>query len=367
MSAHPERVFLHVGTRKSGTTWLQQALSRSERALAAEGVHLLYPDRNEARRALMNPLRVLRDDFDEEPAKRAVRQLRALVEERPAPVHLLSVETLAEMPHSVTKLVVGALEERYEVHVVVTARHWGLTLPSEWQQGIKSRWTISYVDFLAAVRDRRSEAAAFIARQHLPNIVDRWGALLPPSRVHVIACPPRSRTEGTLLELFCEVVGFDPAVLKLGARDHNATLSLAQAELVRRVNDALGERLPLQKDRYQEGIRRRVVRRSLRRLEGASIRLPEEFALWAAAESADQLEELRAQRVDLVGDPRDLVADPAAPGGPSMPSEADVIDVAVETIADLATRQLDEVERLERTIAKLKKKHKRARAKSRRP
>lgn len=364
MSNVPAKVFLHVGTRKSGTTSLQQALQDSEAALAAQGVHLLYPDRDVVRRELMSPLRSLRDGGDARVAEAAARALREQVESHEAPVHLLSVETLAEMPRAVTDLVVGELAD-FEVHVVITARHWGLTVPSEWQQGIKSRWEVSYADFVASIRDRDADAAPFLARQDVADIVDRWGALLPPDRVHVIACPPRSRTTGTLVDLFCGVVGIDPSTLVMAETSYNTSLSLTQAELLRLVNVALGKRLPLGRGGYQAGVRRWIVRRTMgRQEERSSILLPEGYAPWAADESRAQLDAIRERGVDLVGRPEDLLAAPDAPSGPVGVDESDLLETAVETIADLADRHLADVDRYERKIARLQAERDRLRARA---
>lgn len=351
-SSPASKVFLHVGTRKSGTTSLQHALVASRDALAEQGVHLLHPDRDVVKRELMDPLRDLRDRGDAVPAEAAVRELRALVDADPAPVHLLSVETLAEMPRAVTDLVVGALEG-YEVHVVITARHWGLTVPSEWQQYVKSRIATSYADFVAGIRDRDPAAEGFFARQDVAGIIDRWGALLDRDRVHVVACPPRSRTEGTLVDLFCGVVGIDPTLLVLPQNDQNTSLSLPQAELLRRVNEALGDRLPLRSGHYSRAVRGWVVRKGMAGQERSSIRLPAEFADWAERETRAQLEAVLERGVHMVGRPEDLLAAPDAPTGPVEADDADLLRTAVETIAELADLHHAEVQRLKGRIARL--------------
>jgi len=366
--AGAKRVYVHVGARKSGTTSLQQALIAAADVLDDQGVHLLLPDREVARRQLMEPLRTLRAGDSPETrsgVRDAVRAVREEIEAHDAPTHLLSVETLAEMPRTVTDLVVEELAG-LEVHVVVTARHWGLTIPSEWQQGVKSRLKITLPDFVTAIQERSEAAAGFLARQDVPDIIERWGSMLPPDQVHVVAVPPRSTTGPTLVDLFCGVVGFDPALLAMPEGDLNTSLSLGQAELVRRVNTVLGDRLPLTGGRYQEAIRRWVVRGGLMKQERSSIKLPTECAAWAAAQAQSQLDVILASGVDLVGRAEDLLPAADAATGPLEVGDDEIARVAVETIADLADRHTAQVHQLEERYEQLRAEVRQLRAAARR-
>jgi hypothetical protein len=348
----PTPVYLHIGARKSGTTSLQRSLRLSADELAAQGVNLLYATREEQVRHQVVPIRAFLASGDDTAARQSLRELAERIRDRPEMTHLLSLETLAELPRPATDLIIGELAE-FEVHVVVTARHWVLTLPSEWQQAIKSRLTISYPDFLAAVRDRTPDAAEFLSMQDMPAIVDRWGALLPLEQVHVIACPPRSRTEGTLLDLFCGLVGIAPASLKVPSGDLNTSISLDQAELVRRINAELGDRLTRPGVDYDAGVRGWIVRGSMQPRATESIRIPQEFAEWAVAAARQQYDDLLATGVDIVGRPEDLLPDGDPTTGPLQVGEDAVAAAAVATLADLAQQHYDEVRASRRRIDKL--------------
>ncbi len=345
----PTPVYLHVGARKSGTTSLQRSLRLSVEELAAQGVNLLYATREEQVRRQVVPIRGYLTSGDDTAARQSLRELAEGIRSRPEMTHLLSLETLAELPRPATDLIVAELAE-FEVHVVVTARHWVLTLPSEWQQMVKSRLTISYPDFLAAVRDRTPDAAEFLAMQDVPAIVERWGALLPPERVHVIACPPRSRNVGTLLDLFCGLVGIDPASLKVPAGDLNTSISLDQAELIRRINADLGDRLTKPGADYDVGVRGWIVRGSMQPRATESIRIPQEFVEWAVAEARQQYDDLLVAGVDVVGRPEDLLPDGDPLTGPLQVGEDAVAAAAVATLADLAQQHYDEVRASRRRI-----------------
>ncbi len=348
----PTPVYLHVGARKSGTTSLQRSLRRSVDELAAQGINLLYATREEQVRHQVVPVRAFLRSGDDAAARRSLHELAERIRDRPEMTHLLSLETLAELPREATDLIVGELAE-FEVHVVITARHWVLTLPSEWQQAVKSRLTISYPDFLAAVRDRSPDAAEFLAMQDLPEMVGRWGALLPPERVHVIACPPRSRTEDTLLELFCGLIGIDPGSLRVPEGNLNTSISLDQAELLRRINGELGDRLTTPGADYDAGVRSWIVRGSMQPRARGSILIPPEFAEWAVTAARQQYDGLLASGVDIVGHAEDLLPETDPRTGPLEVGDDAVAAAAVTTLADLAHQRYEEVRSTRRRIGRL--------------
>ncbi|MFT4288661.1 hypothetical protein [Nocardioides sp.] len=327
-------VFLHVGTRKSATTYLQLGLKASRGALAAEGVQVAALTQSDFKH-LVPGLRRWANFGEEQGGRLAVDYLVQQLQRRPGRAQVVSVEALAELPgYVVDDLVTAVTSAGFDVQVIVTARHWGLIIPSEWQQRIKQRGTQTYADFVAAIRDGGDDL--FVRRQDLADIARRWGALIPPERVHVIACPPPTRTEGTLLELFCGILGVPTSLITPPSRVVNSSLSLAQAETLRRVNLALGDRLPRRTGGYESGVRNWITRESLTRHKGEKVLLPEGFGSWCAAESRRQVDELRDLGVHLAGRVDDLLASPDVPTGPVEVDDAEVAEVAVLALADLA-------------------------------
>lgn len=342
MVASSGTVHLHVGTRKSGTTYVQLSLRASRERLAAAGTAVAATTQDDL--PIATGLRRARDAEDDVAARAATDQLLARLEDgRRRGLHrqIVSIEALAELPeHLADRVVESVRSQGYDVHVVVTARHWGLTIPSEWQQEVKQRGVQPYADFAAAIREGRPAAARFLDRHQVPRIARRWGHRLKPENVHVIACPPPSRTTGSLLELFCRTVGIDPAALRRPeGKVVNPSLSLAQAELVRRLNVELGDRMPRRGGAYAAGVRRWVTRHSFSRHARTPVRLPEGMGEWCATESQKQVDQLVELGVDLVGCPADLVTDPTLPTGPVQPTEAEIVDVAVGTLADLVSQR----------------------------
>lgn len=334
-------VYLHVGTRKSGTSYLQKALRDSDGELAAQGVDLTFKTRKGHVERQLQPLKEYAGSGDQAVGRAAVEPMLRRIASHPEMRHLVTLEDLAELPQPVADLMVGSLRE-HELHLVVTARHWGSTIPSEWQQCVKERDTVSYRDFVGAIQRRAPGSEQFLDRQDLPRLLRRWGGSLDPARVHVVAVPPSSRTgEGSLVGLFCGLVGIAPDSLRLPPGRINASISLDQAELLRRVNAELGDRLPFDDGSYQVGIREWLTRGTLMKHYTSPIRVPHDFGDWC-------LEEIRAQHaglvelgVDLVGDPADLLPTTLETGPDTVP-EPEVLSAAITALADLGALQWKE-------------------------
>jgi hypothetical protein len=339
-SSHPD-VILHIGCRKSGTSYLQQALHRSREALTSQGLEIPLGRRAGHVRGLLDPLRRGAERGEAGPGRRAVRGLLELLEQAQAPRCLVTLEDLAELHASATAQLLDGLSE-HRVKVVVTARHWGLSIPSEWQQSVKERLTTPYVDFIEQIRVRDPRADRFIARQDLADIVARWGSERPGVEVVVLAVPPSSSSD-VLAKLYCSELGVDPATLSAPGRAINQSLDYPSAELLRRLNVALGDRLTDIRGEYRPAVRLWLTRPSLMKgTDRERINLPAQFASWVHDESQRQLEALRARGVRLVGDENDLLA-PAESAAPNPAvSEERLNKIAVDTLADLVSARWEE-------------------------
>ena len=206
-----QRVYLHVGVPKSGTTFLQASLTANRTDLRDAGV--LYPGGEE---------RMFLAAVDVRGSHKAWGRKRSEVEGawdhvcRKARKHdgvtVISHELLGGAS---TRQVTEALTmlKGVEVHLVVTARDPARQATAEWQEGIKHGRRLTFEQFRSRVLDSSSEtdyARRYRASQDLPDVLARWGATLPPSRVHVVCCPPPDADPGLLWQRFAGVVGFDP-------------------------------------------------------------------------------------------------------------------------------------------------------------
>lgn len=337
--AYHRRVFIHVGSRKTGTSYLQKSIYESADELAAGGLHLPLADRGAHYRMLQALGGIFGDSLGSNRADSAFAWLTEQLADVAAPTSLLTFEDLAaSRPAQIDRLL--SVLDRYQVHVIITSRDLARQLPSEWQQCVKERMTLPYGDFLTDVRQRGAVGEVFWARQDAADIAARWGAGLPSSQVHVVTVPPSGASHRELPARFCRVVGIDPQSLH-GHGGANPSLGAAQAELLRRVNVALGDRLTDLRGNYRQVVRRYLSRQLLGRQDGRPLTLPVQLADWCREESGRIADCLRERGYDVVGDLDDLM--PVAPAGggtdaaggadPTGVTDSEITQVAIEVIA----------------------------------
>jgi len=332
-------VFLHVGSPKTGTTFLQNVLW-DQRALA-EQQGLLLPGRRFHDHYLATlDVRDLASTPTAPPE--AAGRWAALVAEADgwAGRTLISHELFASATAEQARRAVAAFGDR-EVHIVLTARDLVRQVPAEWQEHIKHRSTVTMERFLDDLRADRGHRTWFWQVQDFADVLRRWGAAVPAERVHVVTVPPPGADAGTLWTRFATLLGLDPASFDTTASRSNSSLGLEQAELLRRVNAELGDRVPLPGP-YPQLAKNVLAHRLLAGRPGTRLVLDEAADTFARERSAEIVADLRALGYDVVGDLDELVPAPAdAPASIPAPSEADLAAEGVAAIAGL----LDEMAR----------------------
>jgi hypothetical protein len=332
-------LYLHVGSRKTGTGSLQQALWNSTEALAAQGVGTPLVGRQPHVRELLHPLGWrYGPGFGRALDREGLENLGAKLRRAPGERVLLSIEDLAEAGSTEISAFMNVIEAAFEVRIVVSARDWAQQLPSEWQEVLKERVVLDYETFLARVRDRDgAEADRFWRRQDVLGICERWGARLKPAQIHVITVPPVSVERDAVYRLFAEVVGFDPSSLARPTRDINASFGYTEAEMLRRLNVALADRLPDQE--YTAAIRSTLVNKVLVRGASPRIPLPPHHVEWVRRTSAERLDKIVDRGYRLHGDHTLLV--PALDVGRPIPSVdgTTIGEAALRTLGDYAIAQ----------------------------
>ena len=334
------RCYIHVGLPKSGTSYLQSVFRASEDALSAQGLDLL-PTTAAGRRYLSVALRDKLDPDTDPPA--AFRVLDRLHRDALAATGdraLISQEILGALTPEQIKPLVDALPG-YDLHVVVTVRDLARALPSGWQQETQSRSTTTLQEFVDGFVRTGGRAARKRRRRVLESVLDSWEHHVPPEKVHVVTVPPRSAGSEVLLERYCAVLGVDPASLDRDVRRDNDALGVVQAELLRRVNVALGDRLTHRRAGYPE-VRKLLAKRILLAQGGRPTRLPDSARSWCVDASEAVIERLAGGGYRIVGDLDDLRPDPTSFAPPSESvTEAELLDSAVRAIADLLVDRID--------------------------
>lgn len=335
-------LYVHVGAGKTGTSALQHGLWASVDMLAGSGVGVPLVGRPPHVRQVLRPLGwMMGSGFVGKPRPRKVRELVGVLRDTPGDRLLMSNEDLCELPaERVAMLREVAVAADLDLRVIVTVRDWAQQLPSDWQQLLKHRSTDDFPSFLAGVRERSGDAARhFWVRQDVADICQRWGQGVAPQDVHVIAVPSRSADPDGVFRMFGEVVGFPGLELTLPQSNVNGSFGYVEAEVLRRLNVALGDRLPHYARDYTPAVRTPLAQGGvLARGASGRITLPPEHLGWVQDEGRRQLAAVHAGGYTLHGEVDGLVpGDDAASPLPEL-DEGVVAAAAVNALATFAVR-----------------------------
>lgn len=334
-----KRVLLHVGTPKTGTSYLQDVLFRNKRDLAHHGI--LYPaDRfDDHFLAALDLMRLPWGGLEAEAVgawDRLAAQVRGWKD-----TAIISHEILATASRSQAGRALESLGHRegVEVHVVLSVRDLVRQIPAEWQENVKHRRTISYARFLEEIRDPRRESRLanwFWGVQEVPDILDRWGHDLPPERIHLVTVPPPGGPPTLLWQRFSRAFGLDGLPLDLEAERANPSLGVPETALLRRINLAVNR--DLDPPDYRPLVRELLAHRTLSRRTGSPrLALPPDVHPWAQDLAAAWAGEIKERGYDVVGDLADLVGPPAPTSwaDPDHPREKQVASAALDAISAL--------------------------------
>ena len=356
-----KRVLLHVGTPKTGTSYLQDVLFRNKRVLADHGI--LYPaERFDAQfLAALDLMRLPWGGLEAE-AVGAWDRLAEQVRAWPGTA-IISHEILATASRSQVGRALESLghADGVEIHVVLSVRDLVRQIPAEWQENVKHRRTIGYGRFLDQIRDPRREsriATWFWGVQEVPDILDRWGHDLPPERVHVVTVPPPGGPRTLLWERFSAVLGLEGIDLDLEAERANPSLGVPETALLRRINAAVNRELDPAD--YRPLVRELLAHQTLsQRTDSPRLALPPTVHPWAQDLEAAWADEVRKRGYDVVGDLADLVGSPppATWQDPDRPRERQVAGAAVDAICALLVENARLRHAEERLVGELHEAH----------
>jgi hypothetical protein len=330
------KVLLHVGTPKTGTSYLQDVLFRNRRRLLGSGI--LYPaDRFDAHfLAALDLMRMPWGGLEAEAVGAWDRLAERVRRHRGTAIishEILATASRAQAGRALTSLGHG---DGAEVHLVISARDLVRQIPAEWQENVKHRAGLSYRTFLDQVRDPARDtriATWFWGVQELPDILDRWGHDLPPERIHIVTVPPAGGPQQLLWKRFSVAFGLDGLDLDLEAERANPSLGVPETTLVRRINRAANQELPPAD--YRPLVRELLAHNTLSQRTGSPrLSLPPDLHPWVAEVTASWTAEIERRGYDVVGDLHDLIGAPPATDytDPDSPDEAQVADAGVAAL-----------------------------------
>ena len=344
--SRPAPIHLHIGAMKTGTTYLQQVMAQNKKALAEAGVCFPGETWADQVRAAHDVLGHHRDRGVRQRATGAWADAVGEMLAHEGAASVLSVEFLSFADTRAARRVVRSLGTA-DVHVVLTVRDTGEVLPGLWQTHCANGGTVSWPTFAAGARRGAvggpaapllgQGARLFRRALDIPRMLEVWASVVPPERLHVVTVPPAGSPKETLWERFAGVVGVDPAVAVSPPRSHNPSLGYASADLMRRLNAALG-RLPrsaynptLKHYLAEEVLAARAGEEDRARLDVRGLELAQRWNRRTRAA-------LEAAAVHVVGDLEDLpTTTPQVPPPEQVaaPETADLLDAATAALSGM--------------------------------
>jgi hypothetical protein len=232
---------LHIGPHKTGTSAIQGACHLARERLAAHGVVYAGADRQPMRATLAvtgRPAMLGESRPDMAYWDKLVRDVREAGDQRV----VVSSEFFADANDEAARRVVTDLGGP-RVHVVVTLRPLAKVMPSQWQQYLQNGLRTPYLEWLDGMLrqppyDRPTPT--FWQRHRHDKLIARWVAAAGAQNVTVIVVDGSDRL--ALLRTFESLVGLPDGFLVREDDVVNRSLTLAEAEVVRQLNEEFKRR-----------------------------------------------------------------------------------------------------------------------------
>lgn len=318
-----ERVVLHVGLMKSGTTFLQGRLGANRDALASQGVLFPAPPWSRQVQAVK--------DLAGSPEATSGAWDELVGELRPhAGTAVISMEFLGPIgAERLRRLPADFPETRVEA--VVTVRDLGRTVPAMWQEAMQNRRSWTWQEYVEAVRSGTGDAGkAFWRQQGADRIVQTWADVLGRDAVTVLTVPPKGADSGALWDRFCEVLGVHHDAWADAPRT-NESLGLASALMMGRLNERVAgaERATYNKRVKTLGKKVLPARQPLEDNIGFTV------PPWLLERSERRDEGIAAAGVRIVGDLAELRPLDIAGADPTSPDAEQQLEAALDLLAAL--------------------------------
>ena len=187
-----QRVVIHIGLMKSGTTFLQGRLNANREELAEQGV--LFPGPTWRRH--VNAVADFMEAKERQPG--SWESLREEINDHPGTA-VVSMEYLAMLGPRKIPLLAESFDTP-DLRIVIGVRDLGRSVPAMWQEIVKNRQTWTWAEYVDSIRTDGQSGKRFWRQQHSGRIVTRWTNTLTPDQVYVVTLPPpapRARRCGT--------------------------------------------------------------------------------------------------------------------------------------------------------------------------
>jgi hypothetical protein len=349
------RVFVHIGTMKSATTYVQELCQANAQQLADQGV--LWPPADLPFLAVAE----LQGRDEQRPGRTGSwDRLMSAFAAHPGTT-VFSNELLAPVGRKVIRQIVMGCKPA-KLHVVLTARDLARVIPSHWQTTLKNGGTTPWAEFAAAVcaeptldaniARSRDTGSWFWRRHDIPAIISRWAHFVSPEHITVVTVPPAGGDTSVVGTRFARAIGVSAD--GFAEPDHdNSSVGAYSAELLRRLNSADPG---FERHHFRWGVKDALVRHGLagRAASEPGFGLSVDQHDWVCRRADRMITDIEAAGVTVVGDLSDL--------RPAARPVTDVVDPASATDSDLLPPALVGLAGLARVVADLRLEEERAAA-----
>lgn len=322
-----ERVYLHIGLPKTGTTYLQGVLWDNRDRVRRDGVLLPGDGHREhlwAALDLQGRKKLARRGRRAPGSWGRLRDELAAYDGTGLVTHEFFCGASAEQAERAIAELAPA-----DVHLVVTARHTAGMLAAGWQEMVKNGGTEALED----IPHKKGRGSEFSWRTwDLHGVLKRWTRTLPPERVHVLPMPGKGEPPDRHWQNFAGVVGLS-AGYPLPDRAANQSLGAVQVELLRRVNGHLtGFKSPGDRGKWIRGY---LAEKHLVEQGGERFGLTDELVEECRRRSERAVRMIRRKGFHVVGDVEALLVPDDLPAQRPVSSvtDAEILDAAGDLVA----------------------------------
>lgn len=325
-----ERVVLHIGTMKSGTTFLQNVVDNNREVLREQGVSFVGQKWRQQIKAAQDVIERGGEDQDPIAADGPWAKIVREIHEWPGTA-LFSVEFLGGRKVSKIHQIIDSFGET-PLTVVITARDLARQIPSMWQESIQNGGRTTWADYLQEVRAER-RGNQFWRQQGVATWAKRWAGVVGPENVVVVTAPPKGAPSNLLWDRYAGVVGIQPGSCDLEVTA-NPSLGLASTLVLRELNEALASdpRGPLGRSAYHSRVKRVLAKQGMaqHRRDEPTLGLDE---AWVYDRSEKEIAALRRVGCRVVGDLAELTSYPVPGVQPDAVPVEQQLDAAVRGLA----------------------------------
>ena len=300
-----DRVLLHVGTPKTGTSYLQDVLFRNRVKLLREH-GITYPaERFDAHfLAALDLMKMPWGGLQAE-AIGAWDELAAAVRKAPGTA-IISHEILATASRSQVKRALESIGygSGTEVHVILSVRDLVRQIPAEWQENVKHRGRPQLRGLPRADPGPgagQPDRQLVLGRPGDPRHPQPLGPR-PAARARAPGHRAAARAPPDLLwKRFSTAFGLDGIDLDLEAERVNPSLGVPEIALIRRINRRANK--DLHPPDYRPLVRELLAHQTLsQRTSSPRLALPPDVHPWVQELSQSWVEEIRRRGYDVVGE-----------------------------------------------------------------